>query len=60
MDAVLLEQPFTHFLPARIDSMVDTKLFFFEMAIGDFSGGYFMNKMNDCLMVGSYVCGLTP
>ena len=28
-----------------------------ETAIGDFSGGY-MNKTNDCLMIGSYVCGL--
>ena len=28
------------------------------MAIGDFSGGYFINKANDCLMIGSYVCGL--
>ena len=28
------------------------------MAIGDFSSGYFMNKMNHCLMIGSYICGL--
>ena len=31
--------------------------FFFETAIGDFRGGYFMNKMNDCLMICSYTCG---
>ena len=38
--------------------MVDTKqTSFFETAIGGFSGGYFMNKTNDCL-IGSYVCGL--
>ena len=28
-----------------------------ETAIGNFSGGY-MNKTNDCLIIGSYVCGL--
>ena len=30
------------------------ELFFSETAIGDFSGGYFMNKAN----IGSYICGL--
>ena len=42
--------------------MVDTKqtckTVFFEMAIGVFSGGYFMNKASDCLMIGIYVCEL--
>ena len=51
-------QPFPHLLPARIVLMVDTKqclqCFFFETAIGDFSSGYFMNKMNDYLMIGCY------
>ena len=28
-----------------------------ETAIGNFSSGY-MNKTNDYLMIGSYVCGL--
>ena len=40
---VLLAQPFTRSLPARIASMVDmkqsSKTFFFEVAIGDFSSG---------------------
>ena len=48
---VLLVQPFTHFLPARIASMVDTKQSSkTETAMGDFSIGYFMNKTNDCLV----------
>ena len=45
-----LVQPFTRSSPL--------KKFFFGTAIGDFSGGYFLNKTNDCLMIGSYVCGL--
>ena len=28
------------------------------MAIGDFSSGHLMNKTNDCLVIGSYICGL--
>ena len=40
-----------------VDMKQTLKLFFFETAIGDFSGGYLMNKTNDCLMIGSYVCG---
>ena len=56
---VLVTLPFTRSLPARIASMVDTKQSsIFEMAIGDFNGGYFTNKTNDCLMIGGYVCGL--
>ena len=39
--------------------MVDTKeAFFFETLVGNFSGGYSMNKTNDFLMIGSYICGL--
>ena len=30
------------------------KKFCFETAIGNFNGGYFMNKMDDCLMISSY------
>ena len=41
-----------------VDTELTSKIFFFETAIGDFSGGYFMNEANDCLMIGSYVCGL--
>ena len=42
--------------------MVDMKqspnFSFFETVIGDFSSEYFMNKTNDCLLIGSYVCDL--
>ena len=39
--------------------IVDTKhTSFFETAIVNYSGGYFMNKANDCLMIGSYIFGL--
>ena len=59
---VLLARPFTRSLPTGklqwLTRSNPLKLFFFEMEIGDISGGYFMNKMNDCLMIGSYVCGL--
>ena len=58
----LLAQPFTRSLPARIQWLTRSKplkLFFCETAIGDLSGGYFMNKVNDCLIIGSCVCGLT-
>ena len=41
-----------------VDMKQFSKKFLSETAIGDFSGGYFMNKTNDCLMIGSYVCGL--
>ena len=47
---VLLERPFTLSLPARIQWLTRSKLlklFFFETAIGDFNGGYFVNKEND-------------
>ena len=37
--------------------MVDMK-FFFETPIGDLSGGYFMNKANDFIMIGSSICDL--
>ena len=45
---VLLVRPFTHLLPARIASMVNTKQSsktFFDTAIGDFSSGHFLNKL---------------
>ena len=54
--------PLYPFANPRIAPMVDakqaSKTFFFETVIGEFSSGYFINKMNDCLMIGSYVCGL--
>ena len=51
----------TRSLPARIQWLTRSnplKLFFFETAIGDFSGGYSMNKANEFLMIGSHNCGL--
>ena len=53
---VLLTRPFTRSLPARyriqwLTRSKPLKLFCFETAIGDFSGGYFMNKTNDCLLI---------
>ena len=41
-----------------VDTKQASKTFFFETAVGDFSGGYSMNEENDFLMIGSYVCGL--
>ena len=52
-------QPFTPSLTARIQWLTlskSLKLFFFETVIGEFSGGYFMNKANDCLMIGRRLC----
>ena len=54
---VLLASPFTPSLPTRIQWLTRRNLVF-EMTIGDFRGGYFMNKVNDYLMIGSYICGL--
>ena len=50
----LASTTFTISLPTGIQWLTRSKpikLFFFE-------SGYFMNKANDCLMIGSYVCGL--
>ena len=33
---------------SRLTRNKHLELFFSEMAIGNFSGGYFMNKENDC------------
>ena len=57
---VLLVQPFTYLLPSRIASMVGRNTLKL-MVIGDFSVGYFVNKMNDCLMMNVHcpnTCGV--